>query len=60
MVGDVIAQVEREILLQAMKLSAGNKAQCARLLHIDYKTIQSKLKEYHISSSEFHRENWVH
>jgi len=45
--------VECAILLQALKLTKGNKAQAARLLHIDYKTIHSKLKAYEISSTRF-------
>jgi len=47
------AQVECAILLQALELTKGNKAQAARLLHIDYKTIHSKLKAYEISSTRF-------
>ena len=47
------AQVERAILLQALELTEGNKAHAARLLHIDYKTIHSKLKAYEISSTRF-------
>jgi two-component system nitrogen regulation response regulator GlnG len=52
----VTAQVERAILLQTLELTDGNKAQAARLLHIDYKTIQSKLKAYGISSTQFMRD----
>jgi DNA-binding NtrC family response regulator len=51
--GRVIAQLERTILLQALTLADGNKAQAARLLHMDYKTIHNKLKTYQISSSQF-------
>jgi len=53
LVGRVTAQVECAILLQALELTKGNKAQAARLLHIDYKTIHSKLKAYEISSTRF-------
>lgn len=56
LVGRVSAQVERAILLQSLKLTNGNKAQAARLLHIDYKTIHSKLKAYKISSIPFQRD----
>jgi DNA-binding NtrC family response regulator len=49
----VVAQTERAILLQALTLTGGNKAQAARMLHIDYKTIHSKLKSYQISSTPF-------
>ena len=52
-VGRVTAQVECAILLQALELTEGNKAHAARLLHIDYKTIHSKLKAYEISSTRF-------
>jgi two-component system nitrogen regulation response regulator GlnG len=41
--------LEREVLLQALRHTRGNKAEQARLLHIDYKTIHSKVKEYGIS-----------
>ncbi|SFP52566.1 two-component system, NtrC family, nitrogen regulation response regulator GlnG [Nitrosomonas cryotolerans] len=56
MVKQVVAQVERKILLQALELTQGNKAQAARLLRIDYKTIHNKLKTYHISSIQFMKE----
>ena len=56
LVGKAAAQVERAILLQVLELTAGNKAQAARLLHIDYKTIHSKLKAYEISSTPFMRD----
>ncbi len=53
LVEPVTSQVECAILLQALKLSKGNKARAARLLQIDYKTIHSKLKAYQISSAQF-------
>jgi len=53
LVGPMITQVECAILLQALELTKGNKAHAARLLHIDYKTIHSKLKAYEISSTQF-------
>ncbi len=34
--------------MQALLQAGGNKARAARLLHIDYKTIQSKVKKYRI------------
>ena len=55
-VGRVTAQVECAILLQTLELTEGNKAQAARLLHIDYKTIHSKLRAYKISSPRFMRD----
>ena len=43
-----VVTVEREVLTQALKHTRGNKAMAARLLHIDYKTMHSKLKQYGI------------
>lgn len=43
-----IIAIEREVLTQALYKTGGNKAKAARLLHIDYKTIHSKVKEYGI------------
>jgi DNA-binding NtrC family response regulator len=37
--------VEREVLLEVLKLTGGNKAKAARMLQIDYKTIHTKLKQ---------------
>ena len=56
LVGAVTDQVERAILLQALKLTEGNKARCARMLSIDYKTIQNKLKAHELSSTPFQRD----
>ncbi len=39
--------VERRVLIGPQK-NKGNKAEAARLLHIDYKTIHSKVKQYGI------------
>lgn len=55
LVGRVTVQMERSILLQVLKLTDGNKAQAARMLHLDYKTIHNKLKVYEISSTQFMR-----
>jgi DNA-binding NtrC family response regulator len=41
--------VEREVLIKALHITGGNKAKAARLLHIDYKTIHSKVKQYGIN-----------
>ena len=41
--------LERRVLTEAMHSAAGNKAQAARMLKIDYKTIHQKLKEYGIN-----------
>ncbi|MDP1558427.1 MAG: sigma-54 dependent transcriptional regulator [Nitrosomonas sp.] len=44
----VVAQTEKNLLIKALNHSHGNKANAARLLHIDYKTIHYKLKGYGI------------
>ena len=46
-----VITVEREVLLQVLKHTRGNKAKAARLLHIDYKTIHTKLKQFGINQS---------
>ena len=38
------ATVERGVLARVLRETGGNKAEAARLLHIDYKTIQLKIK----------------
>jgi DNA-binding NtrC family response regulator len=43
-----LIRVERRVLTEAMRTASGNKAQAARMLQIDYKTIHQKLKEYGI------------
>jgi two-component system nitrogen regulation response regulator GlnG len=48
---NVIA-IEREVLIQALKHTGGNKAKAARLLQIDYKTIHTKVKQLGISVKE--------
>jgi len=46
---EIVAQstlaVEREVLMQVLKNTGGNKAKAARLLKIDYKTMQTKIKK---------------
>ncbi len=53
---EIVAQsttaVEREVLLQTLSQTGGNKAKAARLLQVDYKTIQSKIKQYGISPNQ--------
>jgi two-component system nitrogen regulation response regulator GlnG len=44
-----IVVIERDILAHILRETGGNKAKAARLLHIDNKTIHSKLKQYGIS-----------
>jgi DNA-binding NtrC family response regulator len=41
-----VVSVEREVLSQVLKYTRGNKAQAARLLQIDYKTMHTKLKQF--------------
>ncbi|MGO8704975.1 MAG: sigma-54 interaction domain-containing protein [Candidatus Brocadiia bacterium] len=48
----VVVQVEREILNRVLKETQGNKAQAARLLRIDYKTIHKKVREYSIPCAD--------
>jgi DNA-binding NtrC family response regulator len=43
---EVVAQVEREMILRALERSQGNKIKTARWLGIDYKTLFNKLKQY--------------
>jgi two-component system nitrogen regulation response regulator GlnG len=44
-----LVQVERAIIMQVLQRTSGNKAEAARLLHVDYKTISTKTKQYGIS-----------
>ncbi len=46
-----VVTVEREVLVQVLKHTRGNKAKAARLLQIDYKTIHTKLKQFGINQS---------
>jgi DNA-binding NtrC family response regulator len=43
-----VVSVEQEVLRQALQHTHGNKAEAARLLQIDYKTIHTKLKRFGI------------
>lgn len=52
-VGRVVASVERAILTQALRQTKGNKAEAARLLGIDYKTIHTKLKGYNMFANRY-------
>ncbi len=42
--------LERKIIIETLKKTAGNKAKAARILQIDYTTIHAKIKQYGISS----------
>jgi DNA-binding NtrC family response regulator len=48
--------VERAALINTLSKTGGNKAKAARLLHIDYKTMHLKLKEYGIGTRAGGRE----
>lgn len=41
-------EVERSVLIQALRKTGGNKAEAARLLQINYSTIHLKIKRYGI------------
>lgn len=45
-----VSEVEREVLVRALRHTGANKAEAARLLHIDYKTIHTKIKKLEIST----------
>ena len=45
-------EVEREVLAQALKYTAGNKAKAARMLQVDYKTLHTKLKQLGFGKGE--------
>ncbi len=47
---DNTQQLERALLVKALRLSKGNKAQAARLLQVDYKTVYNKLKRLGLQS----------
>jgi len=46
MVHRAVIRVERQILVQVLTQTSGNKAEAARLLQIDYKTIHKKVRDY--------------
>jgi transcriptional regulator with GAF, ATPase, and Fis domain len=41
-------EVERSVLIQALRKTGGNKAEAARLLQINYSTLHLKIKRYGI------------
>jgi two-component system nitrogen regulation response regulator GlnG len=51
-VGQSTTAIEREVLLRTLQQTGGNKAKAARLLQIDYKTIQSKVHKYGITQNQ--------
>ncbi len=46
MVRRAVERMERQILAQVLTQTSGNKAEAARLLRIDYKTIHKKVRDY--------------
>lgn len=44
--------IERDLLRLALKHTGGNKAKAARMLHIDYKTLHTKVKQLGISLAD--------
>ena len=44
-----VVGVERQVLTQVLTQTSGNKAEAARLLQIDYKTIHKKVRDYGLS-----------
>lgn len=46
--------VEREVLKKTLEQTNGNKANAARLLRIDYKTMHSKLNKYGLRHGQVH------
>jgi two-component system nitrogen regulation response regulator GlnG len=58
LIQQVTDQLERALLVQALKLTEGNKAHAARLLQIDNKTMHNKLKAYEISSKPFMKDSY--
>jgi len=48
MVRHAVEVMERAVLARALRQTGGNKAQAARLLQVDYKTIHTKIRTYGI------------
>lgn len=42
------SQVERNLIADTLQKTGGNKAKAARLLHVDYKTLYTKIRQYGI------------
>ncbi len=47
-----VQRFEKELIIAALRRSSGNKAQAARDLQIDYKTIHNKIREYDICTEK--------
>ena len=48
-VRQTVEHVERSVLVEVLKQTGGNKAEAARILQIDYKTMHTKVKHYGLS-----------
>jgi DNA-binding protein Fis len=46
-------QLEKHIIIQTLKFTRGNKAEAARLLKIDYKTLYRKMDRYFETPPDF-------
>jgi two-component system nitrogen regulation response regulator GlnG len=44
-----VRQMERDIIAEVLKQTNGNKAEAARILQVDYKTLHNKVREYGIT-----------
>ena len=60
MVRDKSDTLERNILIGMLTKTGGNKARAARLLHIDYKTILSKVRVYGITPDQHEQRGMEH
>ncbi|MFQ5842578.1 MAG: helix-turn-helix domain-containing protein, partial [Thermodesulfobacteriota bacterium] len=50
--GMTLKEVEKEVIVQTLEETGGNRTQTARILGISRKTLQNKLKEYGIQEGE--------
>src|SRR5688572_26881821 len=48
-----MAEAEANAIRLALQATAGNKSKAARLLHVDYKTLHVKMKQYRLEASSF-------
>jgi len=47
----VVVRAERRILTVILRQTGGNKAQAARILQVDYKTVCKKIRDYSIGQA---------
>jgi DNA-binding NtrC family response regulator len=50
--GIPLAEAEKELLLQTLKFTGGNKSQAAKMLGISLKTLYNKLERYGLPSEK--------